>query len=296
MTASLVVLLPLALLAIVALACFVGCGLSTTGTKQITDYQQYQNTVTTTNGLVAYWPLNDTSGTTAVDLGPNHFDGTYTVGPTGGFTLNQKNLVAGDTVNNDQTTPSPSVLFGGGYVNIPWQAALGPPQPMTPPLQFTLEAWVIPNWAQGDPSLRAIVSFASVPADGFALFASNDLWNAAVGDGTTEVAVSPGNNQTIVQGSLYFLVMTYDGGTGELSLWINPADTSKGPDAKSPPMTGFLQQPSSIPFFIGNGRPDMPTPQFPFIGWIQDVAFYNTVLDNTTIETHYLNGSGMQDP
>jgi hypothetical protein len=35
-------------------------------------------------------------------------------------------------------------------------------------------------------------------------------------------------------------------------------------------------------------------PLFPFNGFIQDVAFYNVVLDGKTIETHYLNGSAMQ--
>ena len=41
------------------------------------------------------------------------------------------------------------------------------------------------------------------------------------------------------------------------------------------------------------GRPDEIPPMYPFNGWIQDVAFYNTVLDDTTIQTHYMNGSGM---
>jgi hypothetical protein len=52
--------------------------------------------------------------------------------------------------------------------------------------------------------------------------------------------------------------------------------------------------PSPVALYIGQGRPDLPTPLFPFNGSIQDVAFYNVVLDNQTIQTHYLNGSGMQ--
>jgi Concanavalin A-like lectin/glucanases superfamily len=307
MTALLVVILPFALFAIVALTCFVGCGLSTTGTKQIVDYQEYQQTVTTTNGLVAFWPLNDASGTIAVDLGPHHFDGTYTAGPNvpvynaaqhsdaspGTFTLKQPNIVVGDTVNNNGTTPSPCVLFNGGYVKVGWQAALGPPLPA----QFTLEAWVVPNWtladAQANPSYRAVVG-AATGVGGFVLFASTDnLWAAAIGVGSKDVTITTGNNQTIVQGSLYFLVVTYDGAT--LTLWVNPADTTQPPDGTAA-ASGYVPLASPLPLYIGTARPDLPTPLFPFNGRIQDVAFYNVVLDGNTIETHYLNGSAMQDP
>jgi len=37
----------------------------------------------------------------------------------------------------------------------------------------------------------------------------------------------------------------------------------------------------------GTGRPDLPTPLFPFNGSIQDVAFYNVVLEAKTIKDHY---------
>jgi hypothetical protein len=50
---------------------------------------------------------------------------------------------------------------------------------------------------------------------------------------------------------------------------------------------------SPIPLYIGAGRPDLAMPRFPFNGWIQDVAFYNVMLDNTTIETHFMNGNAM---
>jgi hypothetical protein len=311
MSASFVVIVPLSLLAIVMMACFIGCGLSTTGTKQVTDWFQYQATVTGTSGLVAFWPLNDTSGTTAADIGPNHFNGNYTTGPNvptynavqqsdaapGTFTLNAPNIVAGDSVNNDQTTPSPCAYFDGGYVGVPWQAALGPPlpQPMQPPLQFTLEAWVMPDW--NDPqnqSYRVVVgSDAPSAFQGFALYASPDnLWAAVVGTGSQNLVATTGNNQTIVQGSLYFLVMTCDGST--LTLWVNPADTSQPPDGQAT-ASGFVPIASPFPLYIGIGHPDLPTPLLPFKGWIQDVAFYNVVLDGNTIETHYLNGSGMQE-
>jgi len=307
MSAFLVLWILIGTAAIVWSACFVGCHFSP---HAVSDFYQYQGAITGTPGLVGYWPLDDTAGTVAVDLGPNHFDGAYTMGPDvlaydpvqqsdaspGTFTLNQPNIVAGDTVSVDggPATANPCVYFNGGYVSVPWQAALGPPAPA----QFTLEAWVVPNWtladAQNNPSVRVVIASASVGATlaGFSLFANPaNVWSAAVGVGAKEVVAATGNNQTIVQGSLYFLVVTYDGST--LTLWVNPADTTQPPDATAA-ASGYVPVASPIPLYIGEGRPDLPTPLFPFNGSIQDVAVYNVVLDNQTIATHYANGLGMQ--
>jgi hypothetical protein len=307
MSATLFVLLPVGMIALVWSLCFVGCYHPVT---YVSGFYQYQDTVEHTSGLVAFWPLNDTSGTTAVDLGPNHLNGTYTIGPDvptynaaqmsdaspGTYTLGQPNIVAGDTVGNNENAPNPCVYFDGGFVNIPGQTAFASPQ-------FTIEAWVKPNWtladAQSDPSNRVVVATASAqpsPDTGFALYASTgNLWTAGVGQGGTLEAVAiatAGNNNQIVQGSLYFLVVTYDGST--LALWVNPADTTQPPDGINNSASGYMPPPTSIPFFIGQGRPDLATPLFPFNGWIQDVAFYNVVLDDKTIATHYANGLGMQ--
>jgi Concanavalin A-like lectin/glucanases superfamily len=307
MSALLVLLILISMAAIVWSACFLGCDGGFPG--NISNYYQYQSTVTGTPGLVAFWPLNDTSGTVAVDLGLNHFNGTYTMGPLvptynaaqqsdaspGTFALDQSNIVAGDTVNGNPDDPNPCVSFNGGYVSVPWQAALGPPTLA----QFTLEAWVLPNWtladAQANPSFRTIVaSDAGSPGmfAGFALFASPDnLWSASIGIGSQNATATTKSNQTIVQGSTYFLVVTYDGST--LTLWVNPADTTQPPDGTAA-ASGYVPVASPVPLYIGTGRPDLPTPLFPFNGSIQDVAFYNVVLDGKTIETHFLNGAGLQ--
>jgi hypothetical protein len=303
MSAPLVLLILIGMAAIAWSACFIGCDV-VLGLTQITDYDLYQSTVTTTHGLVAFWPLDETSGTVAADLAPNHFNGTYAMGPVvttydaaqqsdispGTFALNQTNIVPGDTVNGNPAAPNPSVYFDGGYVSVPWQPSLGP-------AKFTLEAWVKPDWtladAQTNPSFRVVVSTSAAPAafTGFVLFASPDnLWTAAVGIGAQDVTTpTTGSNQTIAQGMLYFLVVTYDGST--LTLWVNPADTMQKITASA---SGYVPAASPVPLYIGTGAPDMPTPLFPFKGSIQDVAFYNVVLDDKIIETHYLNGQGMQ--
>jgi hypothetical protein len=297
--------------AIVWSVCFVGCNLTHAGPPPpVTRFDQYQNTVTSTPGLVAFWPLDetDTSSTIAADLGPYHFRGTYTRGPVrtysaaeqsdaspGSYTFSEGNIVAGDgvSIGGRPAVPNQCVYFNGGYVSVPYYPELGP----LTPRHFTLEAWVVPNWddAETHPSYRAVVASAASMSgtfSGFSLLANPDnLWAAAIGIGSQDVFATTGNNQTIVQGSLYFLVVTYDGST--LTLWVNPADTSQPPDATAA-AGGYVPVPSPVPFYIGTGGPALPTPLFPFNGRIQDVAFYNVVLDNQTIETHYMNGLGMQ--
>ena len=300
MSASLIVLVPLLLLGLVTALCFVGCYHDVT--LPVTSFGDYENTIINTPNLVAYWPLDDTSGTTALDLGPNHFNGAYTQGQSvpynpvdesaaasGAVILNQPGIVVGDQQNNKQ---SPCIFVDGGFVSVPFQAALNPQPP------FTIEAWVVPSWTASDvannPAYRVVVaSGVSSTFQGFALFASpQNYWAAIVGTGSQGVTATPppGSNQTIAENSLYFLVMTYDGTT--LNLWVDPADTSTTPYAQAA-ASPFAPLPSPIPFYIGTGRPDLPTPLLPFNGYIQDVAFYNVVLDGHTIEDHYMNGLGM---
>lgn len=301
MSTSLIVLIPVVLLAIIPLLCFVGCVFAPN--KGVTDFGQYEDAILNTPNLVAFWPLDDTSGTTAVDLGSNNFSGTYTQGPNvsydpvnksaaapGTVSINQPGIVPGDQLNNNQ---NPCAVFDGGFVTVPFQAALNPQPP------FTIEAWVVANWTASDvqnfPAARAVVASANGPMNtGFGLLATSDnYWEAFVGTGSGFVNVRPpvGSNQPIMLNSLYFLVVTYDGTT--LTLWVDPADTSAGPYAQAT-VSGFAPVASSTPLFIGMGRPDLPDGLFPFNGSIQDVAFYNVVLDNSTIETHYMKGNAIQ--
>lgn len=282
MSTSLIVLIPVVLLVMIPVLCFVGCSF-----HDGSAYGAYEKSILNTANLVAYWPLDDSSGATAIDLGQNNFNGTY----TGAVTLNQPGIVPGDQdINNNQNA---CILVDGGFVNVPFQAALNPQPP------FTLEAWVVATWTTGDaPAMRTVVESAVPPAaQGFDLFATPDnstppnyFWAAAVGTSSGVIIAQLSSNQPIVLDSLYFLVVTYDGTT--LNLWVNPADTSQGPDGHAT-APGFAPTPPSIPLFIGTGRPDLPTPQNPFKGFIQDVAFYNAVLDNQMIEQHYANGNGI---
>ena len=83
----------------------------------------YASTVLATPGLVSYWRLDETSGTTAHDQTFDH-PGAY----TGAYTLNQPGALVNDS--------SPSVAFGGGYVDVPNSGSI---QNLS---NVTLEAWV----------------------------------------------------------------------------------------------------------------------------------------------------------
>jgi Concanavalin A-like lectin/glucanases superfamily len=306
MSPLLIALIPMALIAIVLPLCFVGCSFHT---HSISSYGKFNDTIEQTPGLVAYWPLVEITGTTAYDAGPNANtpqanNGTYTQGQnvpydpgdqsaaaSGAVNIDQAGIVPGDQNSINNVNPCP--YFDGGFVNVPWNAAINPAPP------FTLEAWVRPHWTAGDvqnfPATRGVVIASNLSLNGgFGLFATPDnFWAAVVGIGSGFIVARPvaGSNQTILPDTTSYLVMTYDGTT--LVLWVNPADTGAGPYAQAA-ASGFVPLASPTPLYIGTGRPDLPTPLFPFNGWIQDVALYNVVLDDATIETHFMNGNAMQ--
>jgi hypothetical protein len=70
MSASLLIAIPLALLAIVLLFCFIGCDL-VLGLQHLDPFRRYTEVILAEPTLVAYWPLGEAAGeTTAVDLKP----------------------------------------------------------------------------------------------------------------------------------------------------------------------------------------------------------------------------------
>ncbi len=137
---------------------------------------KYQQSLLSLNPM-AYWPLNETSGTTAYDL-VGGYNGTY----VGGCTLAQ----AGPT-NSIFNASSRSVLFDGasGYVDIPEG-----PFNITGPI--TVVAWVnlvsVPTFAgiigHGDDSWRMSVNSSAEPG-------AND--GNLPADATSPSAIDDGN-------------------------------------------------------------------------------------------------------
>jgi hypothetical protein len=216
MSTSLIVLLPVILLGLVSLLCFVGCAFQTHGLGPT--FTQYSSTTVLGNpAVVAYWPLLEASDSLpATDLTPNPDNGQYidpstlpTIYPwpdysisnppgpnilsaaaPGSISFAQPGIVAGDFGTNDtdsnSSAASPCLVVNGGYVNVPFASKINPAT------SFTLEAWVRVDWTKNDPSAwRAVLDARTLnPCTGFALLATADdnspgvyHWSVVIGNG-----------------------------------------------------------------------------------------------------------------
>jgi hypothetical protein len=226
MSASLIVLLPVILLGIVGLFCFVGCGLSTHGL--LTSFRDYSGTTVLGNpAIAAYWPLREASDSVpAADLAPNPDNGQYidpstlaTIYPwpdysignppspdiesaTAGFgtmaaagfgtiAFAQPGIVTGDGADNDTSAAAPCLVVNGCYVAVPLASKINPAT------SFTLEAWVRVDWDKNAPhAWRAVLDARDInPGTGFAIIARADdnapgvyHWMAMIGNGGTDAA------------------------------------------------------------------------------------------------------------
>jgi hypothetical protein len=209
MSTSLIVLIPVILLGIVGLLCFVGCILPVEGLASPFD-EYSEKTVLKDLAIMAYWPLNDqhTSAdnpaaaverhsnipssyidfATAPDLYP--WPGFPIQNPGGpdiksadaGFgtiAFNQPGIVPGDAVVPAlPAVIQPCVVVNGCYV----QALFDPK--FVPLGSFTVEAWVRVGWSKsnpGDPNdpnpdaWRFVLDMRDVdPGRGFGLFAKTE--------------------------------------------------------------------------------------------------------------------------
>jgi Concanavalin A-like lectin/glucanases superfamily len=333
MSASLVVLLPVILLGIVTTLCFAGCGFSG---QSLPVFTTYSHTVLANPAVVAYWPLGEAADNVpAVDRTANPDNGQY-IDPTttpaiypwpavsvgnapnpdvqsaaapGSIAFAQPGIVAGDTVQpgNDPNIRTPCLVVNGCYVNVPLNAKINPTT------SFTIEAWVRVDWTKDDPSAyRFVLDARDInPCTGFGLLAHADdnqpgvyHWQAIIGNGSTAgftFATSDDppitlNDPSLPSGITYYLVVTYDGPSQTLTLYVD--GQQRGP--KVTPATYVAN--TTQPLWIGAGAPYVPLrpqapgalagPLFPFEGAIQDVAIYNTALTLDVILTHLHNGNG----
>ena len=208
-------------------------------------------------GPVAFWPLGELTGTTAVDVVGGHdatYSGTYTLGVAG---LAPRSSAA-------------AVDFVAGTATAPYSAALNP-------TQFSVECWVRPH----NTTVQYLVSLQDRTTGGrlgYAIWKNNGgagfgmQWGT--GATTTDSINSP---NAAVPGNVYHVVGTYDGST--FSLYVNGnLDISK---------PGPVYQPASPtqPGFTIASRNDATEADSD----IQYVAVYNRALTQQEILTHYQN-------
>jgi hypothetical protein len=205
MSTSLIVLIPVVLLGIVGMLCFVGCFLDVSGLPSTPVNNYTDGTVLLNKDCIGYWPLSETSDTVKAAELVHGLGGTYidqntaipplpTPYPWPEFTLmspppapDVKSAAAGNAENGTITLGAPSIVKGdkdkpqddpaspacmvvnGCFVHIPFDAKF------TPTASFTVEAWVRPDWDASMTTTHAnrfvLDSRSLNPGTGFGLFA-----------------------------------------------------------------------------------------------------------------------------
>ena len=265
MTTVVLLGVPIAGLGIVLLLGFVGCALDHAGLGPgIT----FDDVVTAIPSLVSFWHLNEPSGPTAIDSKGGH-NGTYHNTPLV-EDVHLQSAAAPGTIDFDQSSlvsnepAKRSISVNGGWVEIPHTAELNQSQ-------FTITAFVRTAWdASSTGFYRCVFSNEDgVAKTGVGLYANADnKWEAVVGDTTTQVFATAGG--PISLGTTDYLAVTYDGAT--LTLYVNAEIRGTLAAGFAPTTT-----PKSTTIGIENGR------HWPFVGQLEEVAYYNAALDHQTI-------------
>ena len=206
----------------------------------------------TTPGLVSYWRLGESSGTTAADA-QGVASGTYVNEPK----LGVSSLLKGET--------DTAVDFDGenDYVSITPVAALN----MTS--EVTLEAWIKADALQGTVLRRNNSYELRAQSDGSVLFR---VW---VGENVQSLTSAEGKLKT---GTTYHLAGTYDG--SEMHIYLD------GEEIASKAQEGSMTHDSNTLYI---GRNDFSNTYFD--GVIDDVSIYDQALSRETLEQHYEAGA-----
>lgn len=207
----------------------------------------YSDTLFATSGLISYWRLNETTGTSAADAQGSN-TGTY----ANGVTLGANGLL--------QTDSDKAVSFDGvdDAVTVPDSSSL------SPTAQMSIEAWVRPTNVSGHRNIatKDWILRVDTPSEGnqFSFFVNvGGAYEPRVKSG-----VVPSANTT------YHVVGTYDG--SNLRIYVNG-------DLKG-------TQPRSGAIVDGPGNLSIGGSSW-WNGTIDEVAFYNTALSATQVGNHY---------
>ena len=219
---------------------------------------QYASAITATPGVVSYWRLGESSGTSACDaVGSN--GGTY----QGGYTLGQTGAFNGD--------PDTAVAFNGstGLMSVPHASSLDVGD------DFTLEAWV----KRGTVSTSAYQAVASQQAKAWMLYfnSSNRL---VLRDATVADVVS--SKTTVTDNAWHQVAVTKNGAS--VHLYIDGVDQTGS-------VANQTLQNNTLPLTIGQSS----NTAF-WNGRIDDVSLYRRDLSATEIKAHYDKGTSTPAP
>jgi len=214
---------------------------------------------------VAYWRLDqpDTNSPAVDAIGS--FDGSFVAATNGGFTF-------GVPTGIPFETNVALAVSGGAKVSVPYVLELNPVGP------FTAEVWVQPSMlAANSLDWRCpLSSLGSGPTGWNFYHRPDDQWQVLIwGNNGNNYAIVD-TNDVIVANNWYHLVLSYDGSL--FNLYVN----------------GALRASTSWAAYVQNGN---GTSTFgwrsdqnwnPFIGTLDEVAFYNKALPADQVQAHYL--------
>ena len=301
MTESIVVLVPVLVLAVVTLFAFAGCSSfgtapSTTtpgtGTGTGTGTQPgpqtppvttpapepYRDAVLLDKSLRAYWRLGDAAGAPAADSVPQKkHPGSYLPGASS---------ATPGVLKLGKGPDEGCGVFDGtqGYVAVPFH------EDYNPPLSFSVEAWIRPQLsAQG----RYVVvgCYQKNPDQGFALgvrqnAAGEQTATAWVADGTASFEAETELGVATQHDGWRQLVMTYDRLNQVLTLYVRDG-IQLFTDTKSGAGYASMKDANARELRIGAGRNASDAVRELFPGRIDEVAIYDRVLDAGTIGSHF---------
>jgi hypothetical protein len=289
-----VLLVPLLVLAVVAVFAFTGC------VSDAPDFESgkaaavaYPALIVEEAELRAYWRLNEieTGDQTAYDSGPSvpRHNGEYrypkdvSKGEKGPLTEQDPNDKAAD--------------FAGqrAYVEVPYD------QLLNPPMDFSVEAWIRPVFDPTllDPTLKyyaggVISSYEAGAPGGAAVDKGFRIW-VDVEDGNKMVhGEFPGNEviadlgDGVEHDGWRHIVLTYSAYNDEANLYVN-ADRGD-PLATDDKMRYQGNANTSQPLRIAATASD----QWGFRGRIAEIALYGRVLFGSEVKTHFLNATSRQ--
>lgn len=234
---------------------------------QIETVSDYVNIVANHSNLVGYWRLGEGSGTTAWEIRGLTGNGTYT------------NVAAADYSKPGaiRFDPDTAMAFNGtsSYVNAGNASVLNGNWN-----GLTLMAWIKPD-AASLSGVRAIIGKwnQSISGDHYLLFLNDGKLSIAVGNGSTSQNGIVGQT-TLQADQWYFVVGTWDKGTGAYQLYLNGMLDAVG--TQTTPWQ--INTNSTVPLIIGaqvygQGRY--------FAGVIDEAAIFNTRLSHQEIFALY---------
>jgi Concanavalin A-like lectin/glucanases superfamily/Bacterial Ig-like domain (group 2)/Immunoglobulin I-set domain len=208
------------------------------------------------DGPVAYWRLDETSGTNLNDTYNNN-NGTY----SGAETLGAASLIFGSS--------DPAVTFAGGTATVPYNPGLNPST-------FTIEFWAEPT-ALAASYVLALQDRSTGGRRGYAVQFDNVTsgWDFTLGTNNTQFAtVSSGSPVQV--GTLYHVVASYDGTTARL--YVNGVLVNSAPIVYA-----AVSNAVNLTIASRNGNNAAPAT-------LDEVSLYNYAFTSTQVSTHYALG------